>query len=418
MSMELRLLHSLVDREVYDGCIDILRPSAFSEDLEGIVEAVQELHEEYPKGVDLDVVMEHIKGRKVSTTSKLELLDDLVSKIKATKPVDTDIARNFIFKLARRDQRLNALNQLARVIENNEDSHEEVISTLSALPEEDEADGEIVSTALSELAEHYDSSKRIPFNIPVLQSRIGGLQKGNLAIVFGRPEVGKSSFIAALASGFIRNGITVEYYANEEPGTKIMLNIRRAVTGEDDAGIVAAIKSKATNPVWEKAAKNLTVRQIGAMSIEKVHARLKKNPKDVLILDQTDKFHQAAKYDAGHERLQALYQKTREIAKGCNCVVINVTQASVDAEGKHKVTYSMMDQSKTGKSAEADLIIGIGKYGEMHPEGEDSTAQVVGVCTSKNKINGYHGTESVFFNAHTNQWSSENGQQAYGNSVS
>ena len=68
----------------------------------------------------------------------------------------------------------------------------------------------------------------------------------------------------------------------------------------------------------------------------------------------------------------------------------------------------MLDGSKTGKAGEADIILGIGKHGALHPEDEDATAQQMFVTVSKNKINGWHGVAPVMFNAHTNQWGSAN----------
>jgi hypothetical protein len=46
----------------------------------------------------------------------------------------------------------------------------------------------------------------------------------------------------------------------------------------------------------------------------------------------------------------------------------------------------MMDNSKTGKAGEADIIIGIGKTGASDVENI-----VRHICISKNKINGWHG---------------------------
>ena len=46
----------------------------------------------------------------------------------------------------------------------------------------------------------------------------------------------------------------------------------------------------------------------------------------------------------------------------------------------------MMDNSRTGKAGEADIIIGIGKTGSSEVENT-----VRHICISKNKLNGYHG---------------------------
>ena len=45
-----------------------------------------------------------------------------------------------------------------------------------------------------------------------------------------------------------------------------------------------------------------------------------------------------------------------------------------------------MDNSKTGKAGEADIIFGIGKTGSS------DTANIIRhLCISKNKLNGWHG---------------------------
>ena len=51
------------------------------------------------------------------------------------------------------------------------------------------------------------------------------------------------------------------------------------------------------------------------------------------------------------------------------------------------VEYQYLDNSKTGKAGEADLIIGLGRTGDRSPENTKRS-----VCISKNKQNGWHGT--------------------------
>ena len=408
-SIELRLLRSLTHKEIYADCIDIINPTSFSEDLQDIASAIQDCHDEFETGEDLDVVQEYLRTRKISTTAKDELLDTLFNKIREVDPVDKGVARKFIYNLAVRDQRLTALDTLARIIERNEESHEEVVSILSQHSVEDTNEGEIVPSSLTELEAFYSIQNKYPFNVPMLQRKIGGLSKGNLAIVFGRPEIGKSSFVASMVAEYLKSGISVEYYANEEPGMKIMLNIRRACTGEDDSAIAKAIRANKDTTDWPTYAEHLTVRQIGAMSMESILSRTIKRKPEVVILDQVDKLHLIQKYDATHEKLKALYQKSREVAQTGECLVVNVSQASIDAEGRAYVPYSMLDGSKTGKAGEADVIIGIGKEGVLHPPDEDERAQQLSVTVSKNKVNGWHGMSDVWFNAHTNQWSDRNG---------
>ena len=81
-----------------------------------------------------------------------------------------------------------------------------------------------------------------------------------------------------------------------------------------------------------------------------------------------------------------MYTGARELAKRHDCCIIAISQASADAQGRSELTFDMMENSKTGKAAEADLIIGIGQQNVV-----DSQAVLRTLCVSKNKITGWHG---------------------------
>ena len=121
-------------------------------------------------------------------------------------------------------------------------------------------------------------------------------------------------------------------------------------------------------------------------SIEEVNEYAKLNNPDVMFMDQLDKFRISGEYNRGDERLKETYVLAREIAKRNKLLVWAVSQASNDAHDRQFIDYSMMDNSKTGKAGEADIIIGIGKTGSSDVENT-----VRHICISKNKLNGWHG---------------------------
>ena len=82
------------------------------------------------------------------------------------------------------------------------------------------------------------------------------------------------------------------------------------------------------------------------------------NP-DLLIIDQLDKVNVGGMYNRQDEKLREIYKQARELCKRRNCCVIGVSQASADAHDRERIGFDMMENSKTGKAAEADLIIGI-----------------------------------------------------------
>ena len=76
-----------------------------------------------------------------------------------------------------------------------------------------------------------------------------------------------------------------------------------------------------------------------------------------------------------------------------------VSQACFEAHEREVIDYSMLDNSRTGKAGEADLIIGIGKQAGL----EATNTRFLSV--SKNKINGWHGNVPVHINIATGRYS-------------
>jgi hypothetical protein len=74
-----------------------------------------------------------------------------------------------------------------------------------------------------------------------------------------------------------------------------------------------------------------------------------------------------------------------------------ISQASYEAHQKEVIDYSMLDNSRTGKAGEADVIVGIGKNLGI----EDNTRWLT---VSKNKINGWHGTVHASLNIATGKY--------------
>ena len=120
-------------------------------------------------------------------------------------------------------------------------------------------------------------------------------------------------------------------------------------------------------------------------SIDDIDSHLAIHKPDILIIDQLDKVNMSGTFARSDEKLRAVYTSARELAKRRNCSVIAVSQASADAHNKVDISFDMMENSKTGKAAEADLILGVGKRNDL---GDDSDRSI---CISKNKITGWHG---------------------------
>jgi replicative DNA helicase len=141
--------------------------------------------------------------------------------------------------------------------------------------------------------------------------------------------------------------------------------------------------------VWAQIKDNISMFDTVDWSIEDIDAHCEKHRPDIIVIDQLDKINVTGTFARTDEKLRKIYTSVREIAKRRECAVIAISQASADADNRNSISFSQMENSKTGKAAEADLIIGIGRNANSDTENRIRT-----LCVSKNKINGYHGEPS------------------------
>ena len=242
-----------------------------------------------------------------------------------------------------------------------------------------------VEQDLDMLLEEEAGDPDFPFSFDLIAENVSGLDRGNLGILFARPEVGKTTFCCFLAASYIKQGFKVTYWANEEPAPKIKLRIIQSyfeLTREqmvEQRGSLGVRYQEEIDPL-------LTIMDSVGTSVEEIDEYAKLNTPDVMFCDQLDKFRVSGEYNRGDERLKETYVVAREIAKRNKLLLWAVSQASYDAHDRQWIDYSMLDNSRTGKAGEADIIIGIGKTGSS-----EVVNTVRHICVSKNKLNGWHG---------------------------
>ena len=224
-----------------------------------------------------------------------------------------------------------------------------------------------------------------------LKENIGGVGPGNLMIAFARPETGKTAFWVSLVAGpncFAEQGAVVHAFINEEPAVRTQMRAISCFTGLNKEQIIED-KAK-THEEWKKIKDNIKMIDTVDWTIQDIDSHCEKYKPDIIIIDQLDKINVSGTFARTDEKLRAIYTSAREIAKRRECVVIAISQASADAHNRDHISFDMMENSKTGKAAEADLIIGIGNRSSNDPT---NNMRILNV--SKNKITGWHGDPAV-----------------------
>ena len=232
---------------------------------------------------------------------------------------------------------------------------------------------------------------------------VPALDRGHFIIVFARPEIGKTTFASFNASGYIRQRKKVTYWANEEPAVRIKLRIIQSYfnqTKEEIADNLENYKEEYLTNVKPY----LTVFDSVGTHIDEINEYARIYKPDVMFIDQLDKVHISGTYNRTDEKLKEVYVRAREISKRHECLLWAVSQASYEAEGKSMIDYSMLDNSRTGKAGEADLIIGIGRGADNNDLSDPNRC----ITISKNKLNGWHGSRHATISIRRGVFESDN----------
>ncbi len=388
--IEKQLINLLLEKDFYEKNKGRVSKTMFTNGTGNLYDTIIKAHEQSDGDLSIDEVatlhtdVYNPALTKVAKENFINLLGD----IKKEKP-NKKIASTILESLYRQNIAKKIAVISTELYNNTRESGFNDIQNLI-----DESKGvskeeyENVTKDISELIENLKDNTKWKFNLTDLRNRVNGIGEGNLIIIFARPESGKTAFwvnLVAGQDGFATQGAKVCALINEEPAIRTQMRLINAHTG-------MKFNEIKENPVkaggmWEKIKNNIQILDTVDWTLEKIDSYLAKEKPDVLVIDQLDKVHIDGKFLRGDEKLRAIYTGAREIAKRRDCSLIGISQASADASGKWDMTFDMMENSRTGKAAEADLIIGIG----YKPNSEYSNESDRSLSISKNKITGWHG---------------------------
>ncbi len=386
--MEKELIRLLLNKKFYNKNKSKLSKEFFTNGTGDLYETIRRAHEDSEKDLSINEVSTlHMEVyNPASTRAKRENFDTLVREIKQLELPNEKIANNIIRSLFKRRIAQN-IAVLATEIYNGKDSDfSEIKKELEiSFDDIDKDEYEYITSDVNSLIDKLKDNTKFKFNLPMLRDKVNGVGEGNLVVVFARPESGKTAFwvnLVAGIDGFASQGAKVCALINEEPAIRTQMRLINAHTGMTFDEIRADMDS--TKEKWAEVKQNIKILDTVDWSLDDVDEFVQKEKPDFLVIDQLDKVNVKGNFARTDEKLRAVYTGAREIAKRNNCCVIAISQASADGHGKMELSFDMMEGSKTGKAAEADVIIGVGVNGMTEEN-------VRGLYISKNKITGWHG---------------------------
>lgn len=390
--MDKALLKTLLSSEFYQANKTKMRQSLFTGNNAEVYKTIAQAQDKYDQDVNTnDILAIWATNNPVATVSEKEDFADTLAEVREQTPLTQEIARDVIGDLWRKETGRDVTNLGIQMAEGHSDAMAKLKSLIERTSEDYLPDdfGEPTTDDLYELLAQTSDESRWKFNINQLSRNVYGLGPSEFMIIFARPETGKSALAVSLCAapdGFCQQGAKVLYIGNEEATRRTKLRAIQSFTGMTTTDIQA--NPDLASSRYLAIRDRLIMKDAQEWDMNMLDGYVARIKPSILVVDQLDKINISGQFGGTHEKLREIYRQARELAKRHECGIIAVSQASAEAEGRVRLDFSMMENSRTGKAAEADLICGVGKSSGEDDDGPDPTRFLQ---ISKNKLSGWHG---------------------------
>ncbi len=383
-----------MDKEFYDEhrgarCPDRL----FSKDVQKIKQSIDKAMTTYERSVTpAEIEALFMANNPTLTTAQKQAYSALFYKVAKEVPMGSDVAQEVLSKLFQQVIGEDIANLGFDYVNGSKSTLEPLRLMLEQYGDDFTPNLKVEweDIDLDTILALNDLETRWTFNIPTLTRKVEGINAGHLVEVGARPNTGKTSFHASLVAGpngFCEQGARVVIMCNEEGYHRVVHRYITACTGMDKYE-VAKNRDKAL-AMFNKIRPQLMFKDATGRDMNWVESVCKSYKPDIVILDMGDKFARTAGFSRPDEALKANAIHARQIAKQQECAIFYMSQLSADAEGKVVLNQAMMEGSRTGKAAEADLMLMISKNPTVEGQEEEDNQRHINVV--KNKLSGWHG---------------------------
>ena len=392
--MELSLIRSLMNKEFYDDHRGAKCPNRlFSKDVREIKNTIDTAMDRYERSLTPDEVEAlFMSDNPTMTTARKDAFSSLFYKIKKESPMGGDVAQEVLSKLFQQVVGEDIANLGVDYVTGDQSSLEPLRNLLEQYGDDftPNLSVEWDDIDIETLLDRNDLEARWTFNIPSLTRKVEGVNAGHLIEIGARPNTGKTSFHASLIAspgGFAHQGANCIILCNEEGYHRVGARYLTAATG-------MTMRQIKENPakardLYAPVKERIKIKDATGRDMSWVESICKSYKPDIVLLDMGDKFAKTGGFARTDEALKANAVHARMIAKQHECAVFYMSQLSADAEGKVLLNQSMMEGSRTGKAAEADLMVLIAKNPVVDGQDEEDTQRHLNVV--KNKLSGWHG---------------------------
>jgi hypothetical protein len=354
-----------------------------------------------------------LKVGSTATPEQLAVMRSLMNKL--DEPVDSEVIDGITTMLYERD-----FAGRAAALLNTYDNGGEVDITYELCRMSSEnmrrisasAPSSYIDTPIEDILADFGEDRGLKFPTAALQSTIAGLQGGDSIAIAGRPDKGKTSFIAAATTGFAKqlrslglDGRPILWLNNEGSGKRIIPRIYQAALNITFEEMVAQSNAGTLRAAYQAAMDGQTIRvkDCHGMTLGQLEQIIEEMNPCVVVFDMLGNFRMpntggGNKTDA----LEQMWQEAREMAVRHDFVAMPTIQISADGDNMLFPPYSALKDSKTGVQGACDVILMMGALNSIDMD------TVRGFSTPKNKRQmpgkPSNAQNTVFFDAPTCQF--------------
>lgn len=388
MSNERVLVASFIrDRAAFDRVAAHLADTDLTEQAKIIVKGIEDYYTLDPEAKHVDPeLLSNAVCRGLSNPKHQTMFAGLIKELSDLEVSPANVVQDFIAV-----RRSSVGSKLATLLAAGSDLDkvrpvlEEYDQWAKAETVEDQVSEILHGTSVLEIVTRRTQNGGLVKLLPkALNERIdGGLLRGHHAVVFARPEVGKSMFVINAIRGFLNQGLTVLYVGNEDPLDDIVLRMVACIADLTKHEVIDN-PIRADQLARERGYDKLILVGMAPGTVREIEELVVEYKPDVVVVDQLRNLAGVGKSDNFTQKLEQVSSGLRAIGKRNGCVMLSVTQAGDSASGKSVLDMGDVDSSNTGIPATADLMIGIG----MSDEDEAFGRRVISL--PKNKPGGVH----------------------------
>ena len=245
---------------------------------------------------------------------------------------------------------------------------------------------DFIRDSIGDLIQQEIDDSGLSWRLSCLNQSMKGLRPGDFGIVAGRPDRGKTTFVASEVTHMaaqLPKTRPVVWLNNEGLGNKIVFRLYQAALGitvaemtrMHELGELEEAYNKYMGDKWK-----VRVFDVHGADTYKVERIIEKHTPGLVVYDMIDNirgFGDSARQDL---QLERMYQWGRELCVKYDCIGMATSQISAEGEGMQFPGMSMLKDSKTGKQGACDYQIMIGSTND--PTGND----IRYVSVPKNKL--------------------------------